>query len=342
MRPSSRIFIVSFFALLSGCQHSTPYYLLQQGMMQGSFFMRAIPVDEALKSEDTSESDKKYLRLSQNVLNYARSDLGLKCKGSYEKFLKLDRPWVTKVVVAAYRDRPDPYLFRFPLFGDLPYRGYFQEETALSFAAKLSREKNLDTMVRPVPAYSTTGWLSDPIVSTMFRSDLDLAEVLFHELVHLQFYFKSNADFNEAFATWFAGKALRKFVTAQPGVFHDGIKALERLDDGDRFDLAFSNLIVDEMAKARTFYAQKSRSDEERKKFFEEFRRNLVQLDGKRKWPEYPELNNAFLVSSSTYFRKVPLIEKYASLHKLDATKMLERVIATGPSIIGEIEKLAN
>jgi predicted aminopeptidase len=221
MLKSQRIFAVTMLGLLSACQHSLPMYLIQQGMMQGSLYMKAQPIDELLKSDDLPAKDREFLIFSRSVLDFARKDLGLKTKGSYEKFLKLDRPWVSKVVIAAYKDRAEPFLFSFPIFGKLPYRGYFEEASAQSFAEKIAREKNLDVMIRPVPAYSTTGWLSDPIVSTMFHSQADLAELLFHELVHLQFYFDSNADFNEAFATWYAGKAVRRFLAVHPEAFVD-------------------------------------------------------------------------------------------------------------------------
>jgi predicted aminopeptidase len=51
-------------------------------------------------------------------------------------------------------------------------------------------------------AYSTLGWLDDPVLSTMIeRSPTYLAEVLFHELAHQVVYAADDTAFNEAFAT---------------------------------------------------------------------------------------------------------------------------------------------
>lgn len=61
---------------------------------------------------------------------------------------------------------------------------------------------NLDTYRRPVEAFSTTGWLPDPILSTMFSKADRFIELIFHELTHSTFYFESELDFNEAFASW--------------------------------------------------------------------------------------------------------------------------------------------
>lgn len=329
-------------SFLAGCQHSLPVYLIQQGMMQGSLYMKAVPISEALKSDDLTSKDRNFLKLSQSVLQYARDDLGLKTKGSYEKYLKLDRPWVSKVVIAAYKDRAEPYLFKFPIFGQLPYRGYFEEQSARDFANKISTEKDLDVLVRSVPAYSTTGWLHDPIVSTMFRSEIDLAELLFHELVHLQFYFDSNADFNEAFATWYAEKSVRKFLAKHPQAFQNPGQSLKELDEDSQFQMKFSDLIFSQLEKAKTFYAQGKKSENERQAFFKDFHLALLKIDPNKQWPQYPELNNAFLVSSSTYYRKVPQLEAFAKSKNLDEKKMLELVMKTGPSIISEIDRNPN
>jgi predicted aminopeptidase len=53
-----------------------------------------------------------------------------------------------------------------------------------------------------VPAYSTLGWFSDPVLSTFVGySDAELARMIFHELAHQVVYAKGDSQFNESFAT---------------------------------------------------------------------------------------------------------------------------------------------
>jgi predicted aminopeptidase len=53
-----------------------------------------------------------------------------------------------------------------------------------------------------VPAYSTLGWFSDPLLSTFINySDAELARMVFHELAHQVVYVQGDSQFNEGFAT---------------------------------------------------------------------------------------------------------------------------------------------
>ncbi len=335
-----RIWIGGILAgtLLSACQHSVPRYLISQGLEQSKLFAKARPIPEVLKDPKISEDEKRHLKLVGEVLEFARSEYGFRTKDSYKKYLKLERPWVTKIVVAAYQDRLEPYLFKFPLFGALPYRGYFNEAKASDFANHLSKSEDLDIMIRSVPAYSSTGWFADPVISTMFgKSEIDFVELLFHELVHLQFYFKGKADFNEAFATWFAERATQVFIQRRSDLFPEAQKSMELLERSQLRQQRFSELIANWTLKAKEFY-QSKRSEAERKDFFEKLHLALIEYNPKAKWPQYPELNNAFLISSSTYYLMLPKIEAYAKMEKLDEGETIKRVQKIGSKITEEIQ----
>jgi predicted aminopeptidase len=81
------------------------------------------------------------------------------------------------------------------------YRGYYSKEDAMAYAEELRKEGD-DVQVGGVPAYSTLGWFSDPLLSTFINySDAELARMVFHELAHQVVYIPGDSRFNEAFAS---------------------------------------------------------------------------------------------------------------------------------------------
>jgi predicted aminopeptidase len=63
-----------------------------------------------------------------------------------------------------------------------------------------------------VPAYSTLGWLADPVTDPMLRhGDPYLVETLIHELVHATVFFADDADFNEGIASFIGQEGAVRF-----------------------------------------------------------------------------------------------------------------------------------
>lgn len=93
-----------------------------------------------------------------------------------------------------------PTQWCFPIAGCVNYRGYYNKGEAQAFAAAL-RHNGHDVQVAGVPAYSTLGWFSDPVLSTFIQyPDAELARLVFHELAHQVAYAKDDSKFNESFA----------------------------------------------------------------------------------------------------------------------------------------------
>ena len=69
------------------------------------------------------------------------------------------------------------------------------------FAAAVAAEGR-DTYIGGVPAYSTLGYFSDPLLNTFIHyPDVEIARLLFHELAHQVAYAGDDTVFNESFAT---------------------------------------------------------------------------------------------------------------------------------------------
>jgi predicted aminopeptidase len=100
----------------------------------------------------------------------------------------------------------------YPVFGCAGYRGYFARPDADKLAAELAAQ-GLDATVAPVPAFSTLGWFSDPLLSTFVRwPEPELARLIFHELAHQVVYVRDDTRFNESFATAVERAGLARWV----------------------------------------------------------------------------------------------------------------------------------
>jgi predicted aminopeptidase len=96
------------------------------------------------------------------------------------------------------------YLWRYPLIGSFPFRAYFSIREAREEEARL-KIAGLDVVARPVDAFSTLGWFSDPLFSFMANeSEADIADIIIQELTHATIFVKSEGDFDEEISA-FAG-----------------------------------------------------------------------------------------------------------------------------------------
>ena len=77
------------------------------------------------------------------------------------------------------------------------------------------QRQGLDVHVTGITAYSTLGWSSDPLLSTMLTQDETyLAGLIFHELAHQRVYVDDDSQFNEAFAVSVETTGVRRWLRA--------------------------------------------------------------------------------------------------------------------------------
>ncbi len=207
----------------------------------------------------------------------------------------------------------EPRHWCYLLVGCAPYRGYFQRQRAQRYAAKLAA-RGYDTYVGGVPAYSTLGWFADPLLSSfIFWHEHDLAELLLHELAHGRIWVESDVAFNEAFATFVGRQGAREFLAQRrPETVGTGPRsawpemsaflltvraALDGIYSRDVADSTKREAKRQTLAQARSCYAeQRGRLGAGR---FD------ALMDG---------LNNAYLVSLTTYQQAVPaFVELFAA-----------------------------
>jgi predicted aminopeptidase len=182
--------------LVSGCRAA---YLAQLAVEEVRFLRSATPATEMLASVGDPER-RRALEALLDVRDFAERE-GLDVGGSYRSVADVSSAAPFHVVTAAYVDRLEPYTWWYPIVGAIPYRGYFDRRQADRFAAGL-RDEGLDTMVVEASAYSTLGWLDDPLPSNVLeRGAVAVVVTVLHELVHQTFFAPNAVAFNETLAT---------------------------------------------------------------------------------------------------------------------------------------------
>jgi predicted aminopeptidase len=190
---------LSCAALLAGCAQVKYYFQAAQG--QYSLWSDSRSIDDWLGDPDTEPKLRARLEKAVTIRKFAVRELGLPDNASYKNYAALNRPFVLWNVVATPELSLRPIQWCFPIAGCVAYRGYYNKEDALAYAQELRAEGD-DVQVGGVPAYSTLGWFSDPLLSTFINySDAELARMVFHELAHQVVYVPGDSRFNEAFAS---------------------------------------------------------------------------------------------------------------------------------------------
>ena len=191
--------------MLSGCD----YGHLAAGQIK--VLWRRQPLEQASRDPRRTSDERALLGLVESVRRYA-GELGLRVGDQYTSFV----PWPgDRIVTTLVRTRPgslEAVGWWYPFLGRLPYRGYFDRARAEREAERLRDEQGYDVCVSPVTAYSTLGWLDDPVTSPMLgRGAANLVETLLHELVHATVFIDGDADFNEGVAQFIGQEAAVRY-----------------------------------------------------------------------------------------------------------------------------------
>ncbi len=185
--------------LLSAC---SPGYVLRAGWEEAKILTARRPIYEVVHDTTTSAELRGKLRLVQDAREYADRTLELEPGNTFTTYVELDRDTLLMVVNAANEFQLRWKTWWFPIVGHMPYKGYFDFDKARREAEELDA-RGYDTWVRPSSAFSTLGWLPDPVMSTTLRSDsVGIVETVIHEITHSTFFPKGQAQFNESFANF--------------------------------------------------------------------------------------------------------------------------------------------
>lgn len=186
-------------ALFVGC---SPGYVLRAGWEEFKILQRRRPIVEAVHDTALDQGIRRKLRLVEDAREFAAREMEMDVGESFRSFATVPGDTLLMVVSAAYPYRLEWKTWTFPIVGRVPYRGYFDFGRARTLARNL-REQGFDVYVRPSPAFSTLGFLPDPVLSTTLAADsVGVVETVIHETVHTTFFPAGQANFNESFANF--------------------------------------------------------------------------------------------------------------------------------------------
>ncbi len=305
------LFLIFILIPLAGC--GNVLYLSKLGWHQAYITFHSVPVQEVLEDEGMSDEIKEKIKFIQEVKRYGEEKLGLRKTKSYSKFFEVKGP-ILYVVTASEKDRLQIHQWSFPIVGKVTYKGFFTKEEALHEQNFLEK-KDLDTFVHGVGAYSTLGWLKDPIFSSILKwNDVTLANLILHEMTHAAVYFKGETDLNEQIATFVGNQGAIHFLVEKFGVGSKKVIEAVHLQEDD---LVFSNWIDQACQRLSNFYAEKiSREEKLRGRIgvFESVKEELKRIQAQFKTDQYKgfekvDLNNAVLLAYRRYLHRLKKFE---------------------------------
>lgn len=187
-------------------------YGARQGIGQLSIVLGARPATDYLNDPAFPDSLKQRLHLINEVRQFAIDSLGLKDTDNYKTVFDQRGQEIMWVVTACEPFQLKPKLWKFPIVGAVPYKGYFDKDKALDLREELMAQ-GYDVSIRNPGGWSTLGWFTDPILSGMLnRSDGDLASLIIHEMVHATLWVKDSVNFNENLASFIGDTAAYHFL----------------------------------------------------------------------------------------------------------------------------------
>jgi predicted aminopeptidase len=298
-------------AAVGGC--STLGYYAQSIGGHLAVMRSARPIQDVVADPETPEELRKRLLRAQEVRAFASSELGLPDNGSYREYADLHRPYVVWNVFATRELSLELKQWCYPVVGCAGYRGYF-ERGAAEREAEALRADGYEVNVAGIPAYSTLGWLPDPLLNTFIGgSEGQVASMVFHELAHQVVFVGGDTTFNESFATAVEREGVRRWlaVSNDPALRRSYAEFANRRQD-------FVDLLLKYRERLEALYASDEPDDAKRagkRRLFAELKAEYAAL--KASWGGFAgydryfaqELTNAHLASVGAYNILVPAFD---------------------------------
>jgi predicted aminopeptidase len=329
MRRSLLISMSLFLVLcvaLGGC--STVAYYSQSVAGHTRIMLARQPIDRAI--ENAQEPLRSQLVLSQEIRQFAVSELALPESRSYRHYVPLERDYPVWNVIAAEEFSIEPKYWCYLVIGCAAYRGYFKEEAAIHYAARL-QEEGYETFVSGASAYSTLGWFADPLLPSMMRyGDVAFVETLIHEIAHQRLYVNGDSEFNEAFASLVGEEGTRRWLQKnRPQALSDYEARLRAIEQ-------FGQLVQETKDALQEVYAQPLSADmkqREKHRVLQQMAQNYTHIKAEQwggtawfdHWFQQP-VNNARLAGFSTYRANIPALSKLLAMCDGDFALFYQRL----------------
>jgi predicted aminopeptidase len=237
------------------------YYrdLLRYGYMQArgqaSILLNTRPITKVLADKSFPDSLKTPLRLIGEIKQFAIDSLGLDSSGSYTELYDQQGLPILWVLTASERYKLAAKEWTFPIIGRFSYKGYF-DSTRANAEQKQYIAEGFDTQLNEVSAWSTLGYLDDPVLSSMlYRSEGQLANLISHELTHGTVFVKNNLELNENLASFVGDFGAVWFLNHK---FGKNSAQLKRYEFQKKYGDAYSQHILKGAKQLDSLYASKN------------------------------------------------------------------------------------
>jgi predicted aminopeptidase len=192
-------------------------YGYMQARGQATILLNTRPITEVLSDKTFTDSLKTPLKLITEIKQFAIDSLRLDSSGSYTQFYDQRGLPILWVLTASERYKLMAKTWEFPIIGTFSYKGYF-DSTRANKEQKQYIASGFDTQLNEVSAWSTLGYLNDPVLSSMlYRSEGSLANLICHEMTHGTLFVKNNLELNENVASFVGDYGAIRFLNYKFG-----------------------------------------------------------------------------------------------------------------------------
>jgi predicted aminopeptidase len=239
-----KYFFLVFFIIFVGFiafNFDTAVYGFRQAKGQLKIIFNTRPVADVMADKTFPDSLKKRIELIQEIKQFAVDSLGLNPSENYTTFYDQHGKPILWVMTACEPFELKAKKWHFPIVGTFSYKGHFEKALADKEIAEFKKQ-GFDTQLNEVSAWSTLGYLKDPILSSMlYYSDARLAALIIHELTHGTLFVKNNLEFNENLADFIGEYGAIRFLAYKYGKDSEELKKYER---SKKFSDAYSAHLI--------------------------------------------------------------------------------------------------
>jgi predicted aminopeptidase len=212
-----------------------------------------VPISQALADSRLTDAERSKLQLTQDVRQYGIDRISLTASNSFTTFVWDGDGPAAYVLSASAKDSLTPYKWSFPLLGEWEAKGFFDRAMAQRQAEQLIAQ-DYDVFLGTAAGFSTLGFLPDPVrQSNLNASDeIDLTELILHEMTHSTVIKTSDMDFSESLATFIGRRAAQAWFDERFGADSTEAQAArQRIAD----EAVIDEFVNDLVARMEAYYA---------------------------------------------------------------------------------------
>lgn len=307
-------------------------FLLRAGFEESRILLGRRPIAELAAEPSTRPELRQQLELVLAAREFAARRLGLAAGNTYTTFSDVGSgTTLLHVVSASPPDRLEAYRWSYPIVGSVPYKGFFDKAQARAEQRRLER-LGYDTYVRPAGAFSTLGWLPDPLLSTALDGNhAELVATVIHEIAHNTLWVPGDARFNESYASFVGYRGAEAFFSSRGDHATAALCAATWRDE--KRMAAFYAALEAELRRIYSSGLSGPALEERRQATFQRAReamagplgQTLEVYDGERLGRR--PINNAWLVARQTYGTGLDELDRIYEIENRDLRAGVRQIV---------------